>query len=290
MALSTCAWADEPEVSTTWLTGKSYSVLLNPNAPADERNTLLVELQREARQRDGLALYTLGSLYRLGDEHPAHLVEKNLDKALLYLSNAAAAGVLDAMASASELELSRSNAAAAMVWAQLYVYYQKIKNGGESSDAIDQGYAAGLLYRCKIALGLKYDEEALVENVNAFILQFDEAVRSGGVRLRTDTTDLPKPLKSEEKSFMVWEQIQKQQHFRTSEPEISGMVDLLIGTDSSGDPQKILVIDSLPDQRAGKALAKTASNWMKYSSAADRVGLYWSLLRFELVDQRHQIR
>src|SRR5436190_8806726 len=113
--------------------------------------------QSDALHGDPLSQYLLGTLYRLGQRHPAALFERDDDKAATFLSNAAIHGQLYAMAAMAELELRPRRPTEAMIWAQAFTLYQKESPAGAPDD--HQAYAAYLLQRCFEKVGR--DEETM---------------------------------------------------------------------------------------------------------------------------------
>lgn len=70
--------------------------LLDTETPQADREQLFVEEEKLAQSGDGEAEYVIGSLYRIGQRTSP--LPRDLDKARLYLSNAAIHGDIEAMA------------------------------------------------------------------------------------------------------------------------------------------------------------------------------------------------
>lgn len=274
------------------LRGADVAAVLDPETPAEVRAPLLAELQAAARHKNTLALYILGSAYRLGDQHPAKLFPQDLDKAAAYLSSAAAQGEVDAMAGAAEVKLASHDATAAMVWAQLYGHYMlhgpdAAQRDKEHQEYIESGYTAGLLYRCRQALGTKYDDAAILRDANGFLARFGSRVRKH-YSLSQDP-DVPKPLSTELPPF-TWNAMQR--HSRLfSDSYVSGVLVVLLGIDANGRAVKAFVIDSEPYASLARAFASVGSQVLpKFSSSSDADRkLYWMLAHYEFADGRYKM-
>lgn len=87
------------------------------------RRKALAGLERCARAGQVAAQDLVGSLYWMGHALPEALVRRDLAKAELYLSNAAAHGDIRDMAKLAEIALALNQPRAAWTWAQLYGHY-----------------------------------------------------------------------------------------------------------------------------------------------------------------------
>lgn len=274
-----------------------YAEALDPQTSLERKAALVEVLRGEARRKDRLALYVLGSAYRLGDRHPAKLLPKDLDKARAYLSNASALGMVDAMAGVAEVELMRHDPTSAMVWAQLYGHYKirdkqaQAARGAESQENLERGYVAGLLHRCRVALGSNYDDAAILRDANAFAARFGEQVQENRyLPAFADAENGPKPLRSIS-PYWVWDALKMQQRFhRSTDPELGGKLMLLVGVAANGAPERALVLDSLPDENLGNEFLGAGSVLPKFSNGGAKSGdLNWTLLTYEVVDQRYKL-
>ena len=97
--------------------------LLDREAPKDKRDAAMQQLIAHAQAGDGHSAFYLGALYRNGMEHPAKLVERDVETARFWLQRCveSARCPLIALASLAELELAAGNAKSAMQWAQAWV-------------------------------------------------------------------------------------------------------------------------------------------------------------------------
>src|SRR5690348_11223002 len=103
-------------------TTTAWSVILDPQQPLAVRQQRLAALERDAQTADQGELYLLGSLYEMGPHASGAPVARDLDKATLYLGNAALRGSLLAMAKMAEIKLATRNYREAMIWAQVFAH------------------------------------------------------------------------------------------------------------------------------------------------------------------------
>ena len=97
--------------------------LLDRDASKDARDAARQQLVAHAQAGDGQSAFYLGALYRQGMDHPAQLVEKDVETARFWLEKCveSARCPLFALASLAELELAAGNTKPAMQWAQAWV-------------------------------------------------------------------------------------------------------------------------------------------------------------------------
>lgn len=154
--------------------------LFNPDGDPAKRQALLEGLETTVRKRGNHsdARHQLGSLYRLGREHPAALVDRDPEKAELLLSHAALGGSLMAMAGVAEVKLAERDAMGAMVWAQAYLHFKR-KLGSGSRDS-SEAYAADLLDRIYARLGRSSEvEQDIVQYAAAFVATHGARIEEG---------------------------------------------------------------------------------------------------------------
>jgi TonB family protein len=164
-----------PPIEPDWQT------LLNTSASDEIRSEQVKRAQIAAGWGDGRAQYTLGSLYRLGSEHPAKLFTRDDNAAARNLSNAAINGVIQAMADMAELRLTQQNYMDAIVWALLYARYLPIESQFLGKlDHQANSYQVDLLARCRTHLSqASVDDTHVDEYVERFALQHDVRVKHG---------------------------------------------------------------------------------------------------------------
>jgi hypothetical protein len=154
---------------------KAWAVVLDPQQPLAVRRQTLAELEADAGNRDQGELYLLGSLYHMGPEASGAPVARNLDKATLYLGNAALRGSLLAMAKMAEIKLATRKYREAMIWAQVFAHYAMLLPDGERPP---EGYTAELVQRILDKLG-RTAVAQLMPDVAGFIAQHDADIRAG---------------------------------------------------------------------------------------------------------------
>jgi len=131
-------------------TTTAWSVILDPQQPLAVRQQRLAALERDAQTADQGELYLLGSLYEMGPHASGAPVARDLDKATLYLGNAALRGSLLAMAKMAEIKLATRNYREAMIWAQVFAHYAMLRPDDERPP---EGYTAELVQRILDRLG-----------------------------------------------------------------------------------------------------------------------------------------
>jgi len=127
-----------------------FGILLDPRTPASDREVHLARLKVAAGNDRTAAQHLLGTLYRLGPDHPARVLAHDPGQARHWLGKAAHGGELLAMAGLAEMDLADGKPMDAMVWAQVMVLYNRRYPPVGSTDAPE--YAADLIYRAHEAL------------------------------------------------------------------------------------------------------------------------------------------
>jgi hypothetical protein len=153
--------------------------LFNPDGDPAKRQAALETWESYARKRGNYSgvRHELGSLYRLGREHPAALVDRDLEKAELLLSHAALGGSLMAMAGVAEVKLAQRDFMGAMVWAQAYLHFKRKLDSGSRGSS--EAYAADLLDRIYARLGRSADvEQEIVQYAAAFVTTHGAKIES----------------------------------------------------------------------------------------------------------------
>lgn len=154
------------------LTNQEMEILLSRDMRIEQREPLLTKLVANAQAGDGSAAFQLGALYRSGRDHPARLVDRDLDTARYWLEKCVEAKEcpLWALASLAELGLAAGDAKAAMQWAQAWVVLEReLDSRSRAGDRYRQGkyaaykhtsYQAYLLKRCYDAMPGTTDPDA----------------------------------------------------------------------------------------------------------------------------------
>lgn len=257
-------------------------VILDARLSRERRAGALARLEAAARGGDGDAQYVLGALYRLGERHPARLVEFDPDKADLYLGNAAIRGQVTAMAGLAELHLRQGNGHEAIVWAYLFIHYDDVRSSmARDKRQGNRGYAASLIRRCRE----RFDEnEELARQVTievaAFIERHDQAIREGLVSPRSDDERSLGPARLPPRDPLRFDTLSD----RILEP---AQAEYLIGVDGRGHVSRVFVIESLPTTAAARAMRQRAVK-LQFAASQPRAPLRWIRAPFRYDD--HSIR
>jgi hypothetical protein len=155
------------------LEAQELETLLSRDSDPDARQALLKRLVALAREGNGKAAFYLGAFYRSGKDHPARLVDREVDTARYWLEKCVDSQgcPLLALASLAELELAAGDSKAAMQWAQAWVALEREMDSRlRANDPYRQGkyaaykhtsYHAYLLERCYEAMpGKKLERDA----------------------------------------------------------------------------------------------------------------------------------
>lgn len=208
--------------------------LLDPSAPLEERLAVFREVEALAQSGNRKDMYVVGSLYRIGGQLPACPVARDLDKARLYLSNAATHGEILAMAKMAEMEVSAHHPIEAMTWTQIYGHYAELQ---PEPYRPSEGYLAELVDRASPGVP-KSQMQDVVDHLNAFIAAYDASVRDGiGKDDLTPSADMtPRFIPKRSIAFRNGEAIPP-----------AGFVDYYVAFDANGDAVKVLTLDAVPD-------------------------------------------
>lgn len=208
--------------------------VLDTNVPLTERESQFADIQKQADAGDTTSQYFVGSLYRIGEKLPGSPVKKDLDKARLYLSNAAIHGHLYAMAKMSEISLEIGEYQSAMDWAQIYAYYIKALN----NTPVNKDYIAELVTR----IGKKWDKnhtQEAVDDLNSFVSAHNTDVRAGlavNAQIRILARE---PFLGVSNRFMK---------------PVSGFADYLVSLKQDGTVESIWLLDGTPTVSLGYSL------------------------------------
>jgi hypothetical protein len=216
----------------------AWSVILDPQQPLATRRQALAQLEQHAPDAGQGDLYLLGSLYRMGPRASGAPVAQDLDKATLYLGNAALCGSLLAMAKMAEIKLATRKYREAMIWAQVFAHYAMLLPEGERPP---EGYIAELVQRILDKLG-RSSIPQVMPDVADFIARHDAAIRAGTSSRVGGTSSRPKP---------------KEHSLVTPEGRFaarSGFADYLLVFRPDGSVAHAWLLDAVPDPALGETL------------------------------------
>jgi hypothetical protein len=217
-----------------------WAQVLDGSVPLAQRQQALSKIEQEAQTGDQHDLYVLGSLYHMGQHAPGSLVQQDLVKASLYLSNAATRGSVLAMAKMAEIKLATRQYREAMNWAQIYGHYALLLPKG---DRPHDGYAAELVQRIIDKLG-KSTMPEVMRDVDSFIAAHDADIRSGTDSRLMGAVLHPAP---KSKAYVA-------PHGRIA-PH-AGFADYFLSFNPDGSVAKAWLLDAVPDAQLGLTLQK----------------------------------
>ena len=275
-----CAQQAEPPPAVDCERDPRLAGLLDPEAAPAVRRTAVAALEEHAAAGKAWARYQLGSLLRAGDHVPDNPVERDLDRAATLLSNTIHHGSLNAMLKLAELELDRDRPLDANVWLQVFFTVALEFQTEERS----RGYEASLLHRARAALdGSGHDQADVVAYANAFLAQHGERIWSG-----------MQAVLDERKQGAVRPRSNDRRILHGPLPKEAGLAEFVLGVDASGSVARVLLLDTMPDPRVGRYLARAAHR-MSYEVDAGAGcvapdGLRYVLQTFAFDDRRFQVR
>jgi hypothetical protein len=253
---------------------EAWAVILNPQTPLAERQQELARLEQDTKSDDQHNLYLLGSLYYMGSQASGAPVQQDLDKAALYMGNAAIHGSLLGMAKMAEIDLAMHKYPEAMIWAQVYAHYVMLLPRGERPN---DGYTAELVQRIIDKLGRSGVTQAMPDVAN-FIASHDADIRAG-----TDSgfgEHTPRPV-TKSKPYVT-------PNYRWT-PK-SGIADYLLAFHADGSQAHAWLLDAVPDPALGEALQRYASGLtLPPSKAAAGDGLRYVWLPVMFDDRRYRV-
>lgn len=221
----------------------AWAEVLDEHVPLIERQRVLVQIEQEAPTGDQHDLYVLGSLYRMGRRASGSLVRQDLDKASLYLSNAAMRGSILGMAKTAEIKFATHQYREAMNWAQIYGHYALLL---PRNSRPHDGYAAELVQRVLDKLG-KAAMPEIMHDVDSFIALHDAEIRSGTDGKFTEENPHPVP---KAKPYVA-----PDARFAPR----AGFVDYLLAFNADGSVANVFLLDAVPDPALGLTLRKYAT-------------------------------
>jgi len=254
-------------------------VLDSQDAPLSERQVVFRAYESCAQTGDPDAQDLVGSLYWMGQALPGALVSKDRAKAILYLSNAAAHGMVLDMAKMAELEYTAADYQSSLVWAVLFTHYESLLATGTHTGP--NGYAAELLARIYAKLPEK-KRGAAIEDANNFIVQYDAAIRSHVQHAKEGA-----PTWMNTKDNLV--EIPMQPVWKGSvDMPFAAMVEYLVAFNPDGTVSNAWMLDALPDIEVGRMLRDNVTRW-KVSPSNDPELRYLRVPIF-FDDQRYEVK
>jgi len=274
------AWCVVAQAATSSEDGDRARLrLLDPDVDVTTRRALFAQAEAEAvANPDPRRLYVLGSLYRRGDSAREPAFAKDLDKAREYLSRAALAGLLPAMAKMSVLELDAGNRFEANVWAQLYYHYWKdVPRAGERwSD----GFAASLIAKAQYT----FDEAqmpALNDSVGLMVRNYDAKIRAG-IEARAKALGEATLQPTRKDSRVLPETMGRR-------PE-AGVAEFYVSFDASGEVKDVWLLDAWPDAALARVLRPIAMSYHVDPVGVSKDPDAIALLPIEYNDLRNRVR
>jgi hypothetical protein len=253
--------------------------LLDPDVDVTTRRALFAQAEAEAvANPDPRRLYVLGSLYRRGDSAREPAFAKDLDKAREYLSRAALAGLLPAMAKRSVLELDAGNRFEANVWAQLYYHYWK--DVARAGERWSDGFAASLIAKAQYT----FDEAqmpALNDSVGLMVRNYDAKIRAG-IEARAKALSEATLQPTRKDSRVLPETMGRR-------PE-AGVAEFYVSFDARGEVKDVWLLDAWPDAALARVLRPIAMSYHVDPVGVSKDPDAIALLPIEYNDLRNRVR
>ena len=242
-------------------------VLLDPEIPIAKKLEDIRGLEVSAESGDRSSQHLIGSLYRLGGQHPAKIFPADVVKAKKFLGNAAIQGSFQAMAAMAELELANKNNKDAMLWSQVFAYYSK-EETEKLKDGSNLAYQAFLLKRV-IDAALKenkdYLDKSFMEDFNNFFVNHDAKIQANNKRVFTsaeikkykacDFANKDSTLQNTVLLNANKIRANAQTSYTLGSP---GFAYFLLGINADGVVVRALVVDSLPTEMYAEGLTVVA--------------------------------
>ncbi|MBS7456203.1 hypothetical protein [Coralloluteibacterium stylophorae] len=259
--------------------------LFDPDADPQARAEAFAAARRAADGGDARAQYYVGTLYRLGMDHPAAQVESDPAKARLYLANAAVHGQVPAMAGMAELHLAAGEPLDGMVWTQAFAHYERVDAELREYPASErQPYAASLVARSFAALAATgpVDENHVGGLFAGFIADRDASIRAG---ILEEVARGPLGMEFRSKPT-VQLRMTRPLELRMGQP---GAALYIVGVDREGRIAKALTVDSLPDTDFARGLRRALMR-VRFDPDPDAEPLRWAGLPLQFDDQTVSLR
>jgi hypothetical protein len=247
------------QVSSKASRDESWARILDHNVPLAERRSALAAIEADAASDDQHDLYLLGSLYHMGYYSGGVLEKQDLEKARLYLGNAATRGSILAMAKMAEINLAEHRYREAMNWAQIYAHYDSLLPARVRGH---DGYPAELIKRVGDRFGLTSVDEVMPD-VNSFIAAHDADIKAGADS-RHDGESIQPHAKSNSKTTPGG---------RLS--PTSGIADYLLAFKPDGSVASVWVLDAIPSEKLGLAMREVVDE-MEVPKASEGAGVRYA--------------
>lgn len=271
------------ETSAETLPDIDLTILLDPDADRLAREAQFALAERHAKQGDRLGNYLLGTLFRLGPEHPTDLIERDADRAEEHLRQAALAGEVWAMPGLAELLLVEGEPRAALLWAHAHNHYRSVYE--QLADWPTQPrsvYAANLVQRCRTASERAGDRSPIQAEFDAFLAQYDAAIRAG---IQGKLQAIAEEARSKPQNRLVKQPPPPKYGTHVVPLNEPGWALYRIGVDRDGKVRHVQLIDFAPHPRFGRRFRGTARS-ERFNRSPDADPLRWALLPIELRPRR----
>ena len=287
--------AGQPDAGESVTDNKYESrFLLDPDQGLPRQLEEAKRVKVAADAGDALAQYLLGTLYRLGKSHPARVFERDDDIAAKYLSNAAINGEVFAMAGMAELELRRKRLPQARLWAQVFARYEAVyvaAIGGNPNPNRHQAYAAFLIGRIDPLPGrADATEKQLREDFFVFLQNYDTQIRAALVALKHPVQSANDKAQEELRWSGTFQMDLPMPIMREHGIDSPGEAIYLGGVNAKGRIEKLLVIDSLPDQIVAGGLAASLARRSHFNTAKVDTPLRWARIPMSYDDQTVELK
>jgi len=274
MAVPALATVPAAAADTGAASTKTWAMILDPKLPLATRQQALAQLIDNTKVNDQHNLYLLGSLYWMGQRASGAPVQRDLNQAAIYMSNAAIHGSLLGMAKMAEIDLALHKYSEAMIWAQVYAHYAMQLPRNERPN---EGYTAELVQRIIDKLGHVGVTQAMPQ-VSNFVALHDADIRAGS------DSDFgghqPHP-------------VSKTRPYLTPDYRFvpkSGIADYLLAFHADGSEAHAWLLDATPDPALGVALRQYAHEMTLppiKAQAGHGLRYAWSVVMFD--DRRYQM-
>lgn len=271
----------------------SDAFLFNPDGDLARRRATLQDWQEQGGRADAFKKLQMGAHFRLGNSHPARLVDADIEKARKLLADAALGGQLVAMASSAELELEHGDPMAAMVWGQLYAHYMQRENPSRT-----RTYQADLILRAYQSLPRG---EATDREIDSLVLDFlDKHGARIDKALAHEDTDAdaakktcrwanevyPTRLELEGNRVPLAGGAYTTRRHRLHDP---GMAFFWLEITPSGEVKRAMIVETLPGPEAGRGLMRSVMK-LRFNPVAEDAPLRMALLPMTFDDRSVRIR
>ena len=284
--------AGQPDAGKSATDNKYESwILLDPDQGLPRQLEEAKRVKVAADAGDALAQYLLGTLYRLGKSHPARVFERDDDNAEKYLSNAAINGEVFAMAGMAELELRRKRLPQARLWAQVFARYEAVyveALGGNPDSR--QAYAAFLIGRIDPRPGrAEATDKQLRQDFFVFQQDYDTQIRAAFAKLKHPLQSANNKDQEELRRFGSLQMDLLMPRMWEHSMDSPGDAIFLGGVNAKGRIEKLLVIDSLPDQVFAAGLDSSVRSG-RFNTAKVDAPLRWARMPARYDDQSVELK